>query len=330
MSTVRIFACGGTGTNIANKLSKYQGQTNPGLAEISVCFIDTSRSNLSPSIGDDQVFIYTDRKGDMLDGNGKVRNANIDVLSDQTIINEILHRFKPADYNIVIHSAAGGTGSVAGPLLAREIISKGGSCVVLMVGAIGSAKELQNTYKTLKTYEKISQDIGFPINVLYRENTPDRPRSDVDSDIQKYAFLMSAFFSGQNHGLDSADLRNFLNYNNVTSYPPRLTALDIFAGNARLPENSLAISAVTLTETSEDVNHNFLIDYQTTGILSAENLSVIGDQLPLHMLTFSGFFTAVIARLEKIIKQHEEKASRVQSRSIIDQNDKAGTGGLIF
>lgn len=327
---ITILACGGTGCNISSKFVSYHGEKNDGFAELNTFFVDTSRSNLKKEIGDDKIFLFKDHAGKLLDGNGKKRNDNYNIISETSTIQDILHKFKPGDLNILIASASGGTGSVASPLLAKELISRGENCIVILIGSTSSRIDLKNTINTLKSYESIASSLGHPINILYRENSSESPRNKVDAEVEQYVYLLSAFFSGQNHGLDMADLRNFLNYNKVTSYAPRLTAIDLFRGNIKIPDDSLAISAVTLTAEHVEVEHEMLVDYQVTGVAHPAALDRIKENMPLHAVIFSGYFQSVIPRLQKLLNEHEEKAKRMGNRTIMASDDKTTSDGLVL
>jgi len=100
--TMRLFSCGGFGLNVAAQLLKFEGKKNGGYAEFDICFIDTSRSNLiGKDVPEEKLYIL-----DSVDGSGKKRSQNYEVLSESA--KDILHRHKPGDVNIVLHSASGG------------------------------------------------------------------------------------------------------------------------------------------------------------------------------------------------------------------------------
>lgn len=331
MRSITVMACGGTGGNIASKFAEFHDEHFDGFADLKTFFVDTSRSNmLKSTIPDDRIFMFKDKDGKPLDGNGKVRSSNYDVISEPATIKQILHKFPQGDLTVLIHSASGGTGSVTGPLLTKELISRNQPVVVILVGSVTSMLDLKNTLNTLKTYETMSANLGVPINVIYRENNQQNSRSTVDKDIEQMVYLLSAFFSGQNHGLDTADLRNFLNYNKSTQYPPRLTALDLFGGALKLPEDALAIASVSLTTEPVEVDHEVFVDYQVTGVAPTCVSERIQNNFPLHMVVFSGFFGPVVTKLQAVLKQHEEKAQRLSGRTIVSSSDHADDNGMVF
>ena len=98
---MNLFALGGAGINIAEHFVKYANKQEPGFAEINPVFVDTSRSNLTANIPESMIYLV-----DGLDGSGKKRDTNYTVLSESS--KDILHKFKPADINIVLHSGSGG------------------------------------------------------------------------------------------------------------------------------------------------------------------------------------------------------------------------------
>ena len=100
MAKVRIYGCGGMGTNI---VSIYRNATQePNMPELEVSFVDTSFSNLKKhGIGEEEACVL-----EGLDGSGKLRKENANVISDN--IKQILLNHKPGDFNIVVFSASGG------------------------------------------------------------------------------------------------------------------------------------------------------------------------------------------------------------------------------
>src|ERR1700690_3688627 len=123
---VRLYGCGGLGSNI---VKDYIGrQPAPGFATPLTSFIDTSRSNLAGIANQDDIFVL-----EGTDGSGKVRKENHAQIS--AAVKQILLKQAPEDFNIVIFSASGGSGSVIGPLLVSELLSRGHAVVVLTAGS---------------------------------------------------------------------------------------------------------------------------------------------------------------------------------------------------
>jgi cell division GTPase FtsZ len=165
---INVYACGGAGINLGSQLVKFNNRKDPGFAELKTFFIDTSKSNIQSNIPEDNIYLV-----DGLDGSGKKRDTNYVALAECS--KEILHQFKPADINIVLHSASGGSGSVIAPILVSELLSRKSLTIVILIGSTSSRIEAENTSKTLKSYEMISHKRNMPVIAAYKENSPSKP-----------------------------------------------------------------------------------------------------------------------------------------------------------
>ncbi len=326
---LNIYACGGAGTNIASQLMKYQHTEDFGFCELDVCFIDTSASNFTKDIPEEQTYLV-----DGLDGSGKKRDSNYTAIAERS--KEIMQKFKPGDVNIVIHSASGGSGSVIGPILAGEL-SRKNPTVVIIIGSSDSRIETDNTIKTLRSYEVISRKKEYPIAAMYYENNKGTPRGIVDSHIKIDISLLSMLYSGDNSELDTADLNNFINYNLVTSYSPSLCHLVFFTKEIDLGKDQYVASVATLCDINLDPSINIPVEYQAVGYVKSESaiksLTGEGDtKLPMHAAMIIGFFNPVVERLESKLKVYDEHRSAVIQKQIINDkhHDQATDEGLLF
>lgn len=324
--TLRIYAAGGAGTNVTSKrIEPHASKAADGFAKLDIAYIDTSRSNLDPSIDDARVYLI-----EGVDGSGQVRTENKEEIELHT--REILQQFKPGDANIVIHSASGGSGSVIGPYLIRELLTRGLSAIVVAIGDDATTLYANNTIKTLKTYAGIAKVVGQPVAMHYLHNAPDRSRSQINEDVEGIVVALAALFSGQNHGLDTSDLSNFLRYQNVTSFKPDLVHLETLdADNSRLTQIGNAITVATLCVDMDHDQFPGTTDYQCTGILP-NNVTMAGrPQLPCHFVTCDGVIPKVVTMLSKSLREAEEaKNARVIKDRILDANDQIDSNGLVF
>src|SRR5699024_10693360 len=115
----------------------------------------------------------------------------------------------------------------------------------------GSKKEVENTIGTIKTNANFAQKYQRPVLMYYRENNASTPRSKVDTDVQSALFFFSLVFSSENKGLDTADLRNLIDYQKVTSFSPELSSFDFHSQSINLPVGLVAQSAVVLFDNAE-------------------------------------------------------------------------------
>ena len=321
--TINVYGCGGCGINIVSTFLRHNGKKEFGFAEFKTFFLDTSRANHVAENDAATTYLI-----EGLDGSGKKRDSNYRIISEKA--KEMLHRFKPGDINIVVHSASGGSGSVIGPTLVSELLSREVPTIVIMIGSSDSRIEAMNTVNTLKSYEVIAQKREMPVISIYYENTKATPRGEVDARIQVLVVLLSAIFSGQNRELDTADLNNFLNYPRVTSFSPKLSYLDFFTGKIEVGKNQTVISVVTLTDSTTDSSPNIDVEYQAVGFIGDKAKDAVKLGLPIHMTAISGFFHDTIARLNERIASIDETRGACVEKSIIQGNIESTNEGLVL
>ena len=102
-TTMRIYGCGGTGINIAKQfLGQKKGISDS--ADLDITLIDSSDANFK----DINVEHTYQLKG--VNGGGKIRAEILEVARKQTP--DILIKHPPGDFNVVVFSGMGGTGSI--------------------------------------------------------------------------------------------------------------------------------------------------------------------------------------------------------------------------
>jgi cell division GTPase FtsZ len=161
--TVRIYACGGCGTNIASTLESYRGSSDPAAAVLSISYFDTSDSNLKHHIPKEAVYSIPGK-----DGSGGLRSENAGEIV--TRVKEALQKHQPADFNIVIHSGSGGSGSVWGPVITGELLERDAPTVVIIVGSSSVREAAKNSLNTIKSYAAQIEKHNKPIVASYFEN----------------------------------------------------------------------------------------------------------------------------------------------------------------
>ena len=323
-NTIKIYAAGGFGFNICNELAQFENKRNDGCAEISICYVDTSRSNLiGKTFKEENLYIF-----DNIDGSGKKRDQNYDVMSES--YNDILHQHKPLDINIVVHSASGGSGAILGPLLVTELIKRNQLVIAVTVGSNASRIEVDNTIKTLKSYENIAKLNNTPVVACYRENSKETPRGKVDNEITTLLILLGVLFSGQNRELDKADLVNFINYHRVTDFQPKLSYLDFWSKDIILDKGHALISVASICDNATSPELDIPVEYQAVGYIQEQNKDILNIQLPVHAGVVSGYFNTKVHELETKLKTFREARQVVVEKSILGNETQASTGEGIF
>lgn len=308
--SVCCYFCGGAAINIG-KILKNEFQNE---REFNATFIDTSDSNQRENDLGDKFYKVNrpidDNSGKRVDGSGKIRKTNYQAIRSE--LQAILHAHKPADFNIVIHSSGGGSGSVIGPLLVSQLLAQDRAVVVIMVGSTTCVRELSNTIDTIESYQGIIEKHGQPVNAFYFENGRTGNKDENNSRVIISLLTLFAFWSGENHGLDRSDLDNFLNYHRVSKFSPGFTYLDLCNGHAvataiqQLPDTQAISSVVTLVSKGQDPEPGIRVQYHAYGEIPETTLTGTHIQFPIHLYGIHGFFSDLTNRLRSDLGEVDE------------------------
>lgn len=217
--TVRIYACGGGGIAQAQNIPVLENAV--GLATPSVVYCDTSEANLMAH-DTTQTFLIKGAKG-----SGGLRSQNAEPIVEA--VGDLLREHPPTDFNIVLFTGGGGSGSVFGPIVIGELLQRGVAVIGLMIGSTESGKVVQNVTNTFRSLESVRGD--YPLVLMYFQNQDNASQSVVDQQVAAALPMLLMLASGENYSMDPNDLLHLLRYDRVTDVPPQLTLLDIFAGN---------------------------------------------------------------------------------------------------
>jgi hypothetical protein len=309
---VRVYAAGGAATNILSAFFAKDEHLIQGGSDLEVCYIDTSRSNSNPDIKPEQLYIV--ETPDSRNGSGKNRSTNAKPIKES--VNDILLQFKPEKFNIVVASTGGGTGSVAAPLLVSELLRRGEVVIVISIGTYGSKKEVENSLKTLASYEGASQQAQRPLAMSFFENGAAAQRPSVDKRVQTMVKIISVLLSGHNHGLDDEDVTNFLDFQKVTSFHPHLVYMDAFQEKIEVAKGTAVISVASLTTEKVGADVDVMVGYQCEGMVPPFAIESIGGKVPVHIVTVGGHFSGVIDRITARLAEFEAVEKAVQARAV--------------
>ena len=321
---VLVFACGGCGSNIASLLEQHRDQDEIGFGKIDICYIDTSRSNFKSHINQSNAYLF-----DQLDGSGKVRSENSTEINDR--IKSILQKFKPADLNIVVSSAGGGSGSVIAPLLTGELLSSDAPTVVLTVGSADTRLDAENTLKTIKSFESIAKRSGAPVVMMYMQNSATTSRAQADNTMFNVIMSLAVLFSRQTPELDTRDLFNWLRFNKVTSFPVQLASLSIVENKDVIADIGNIISVATVAKEGASTTLIEMPEYQCVGFLPAGIGEPVLNKTPLHFVISDGIIPEVGKNLQKILTAIEQQQqARVKRQAVLSDKDVADDSGLVL
>lgn len=322
-----IFGCGGFAMNILSKFEKTAQEDN--LTHLNIQYLDTSASNIEAGVNPERVYLFRDT-----DGFGKDRKAAYEKILP--MIPNALQSLDLGDFNIIVHSSSGGSGSAIGPALVNHLLKAGKRVIVVQVGSVGSRKEVENTMGVIRTYANFAKTMNRPVLSYYRENNSKTTRTKVDAEVHSALLLLSMLFSSENKGLDTADLSNLIDYNKVTSFEPELSTIDFHCKEICLPE-SLVIQAAAVLFSAEEGSADeheatlSMLEYRAEGFLNAQRSAQVGDKAPIYSVVYTGDFVARLKDLEDHKQRFEAAVSaRSAMTASVGVTETPNQDGFVF
>lgn len=317
---IKLYGAGGAGINQAKP---FLGEaTRPGYAQIDVALIDTSHSNISEGTASENIYILPN-----VDGSGKKRAENHEEIANT--VKDVLVKHKPADFNIVVYSGAGGSGSVYGPLLVNEMMRNNIPVLSIIIGNTTTAIEAKNTLNTLKTMDHLARSGGVPAVVSYIQNSKDRPRRVVDQMVNTSVTALALLTSRENNELDTADVANWVRYHNVTDVPAQLALLDIVVDEETAKDITDPVSIASIIDSGADAQIEFAPDYGCVGYKGAD----VSTETPeIHYVISIHDVPELYAAISAKAGEYDEaKAARPTQQKLVDEKrDNPTSSGLIL
>lgn len=337
-NTVRIFGCGGLGVNAIAALESSKKANVVGFSNYDLCYVDTSRSNMAKKkLSEDDIFVFSD-----VDGSGKIRRENHKIIADNT--KAILQKFKPATFNIVVSSASGGSGAILASSIVSELLKNDKEVIVVVVGTFNSVIEVENTTKTLQSYEAISKLRNKNVNMVYLQNsTTENDEQLVNSQAMQIISMLLGLMSGEHEQLDTADIKTWLNHNKVTGSDPCINNILVGHGTDLQPyhagehfkiDSPISVATLATRDMNTKYSHvpavkfeGYVPDEWKTG--DSNGLTTIKDDA-IHFCVMEDKMTDIYKALSSHLKTLKEaQNSRVRRASIIG-DDEATDDGLIL
>jgi len=301
-SSLNLYFCGGTGGNIGKQITDL---------DLNTCFIDTSSSNLK-GVNESHIFLTPG-----LDGGGKDRSLVYE--NFKPFIEDILIRFKPSgQLNVVVASLAGGSGSVIAPLIVKELISKNHNTIVISVDSRHSLKEIDNTIKTLKTFQSIADTTKKPISMFYIEN---KSRKQADTTAIQFINLLSVLVDKRHtEEFDTRDLFNFINYTKVTDNKPSVSIIEVGSNEGVIPEkNTSIVSTILVTKNKDSTISDTKPEYLSTCIVT--DPSYTNEDIRVDNIL--GKISNLVEELDTLIQtfQDNKKINKVKELSVTSNTE---------
>lgn len=317
---LRIYGCGGFGINITSHFEPAAGTQEPGHSKPFPVYIDTSHSNLHANLKPEHVFTL-----EGVDGSGAVRSENHEQIDAN--VRNILEIHKPMDFNVVIFSASGGSGSVFGPLIMAELLERGCSVVGIVVGSSECTKRTENTLRTLKSLEAIAKSTQQTVVIAYEHNTREVKRSEVDAQCKHLVGNLSVLCSRRNNGMDSMDLANWIQFQKVTTVKPRLVSFGVYRGNEAAENAPAAVSVASLYASPDEEPINITPDYHCTGYPRDE---VKGYDTVHFMITLEDIPKIAKMVQDKLSELYRQRTARVEHKPLLEDTDKVTSSRLVL
>lgn len=321
---VVCYMAGGTGINIAKVLTEQFKKLDMNLAaDMEVVLIDTSESNLGPN-GAANTYLL---KG--LDGSGKIRKENHTQISRSAL--SILEKHQPGDLNIVVSSLGGGSGSVIAPVLTGALLEQGKMVVACGVVTQSSVIEIDNSIKTIQSYDSISRKQNKPIVLSIQKNTDGETFKKINEAVVSTILMLAVLYSRKNVGLDSADLRNWINYQRVSKAPVKAVTLDISSGSFSFKDDVQPITTATLVREGVSSDLDWMPDYQCVGYVPPDIDKTNSFEKPMHFTVCDGEIANIFGQLDELKKELDRKVNaRTYSDATIKGDEDVQDDGLVL
>lgn len=317
---IRLYGTGGFGVNIVKHFEAAAGVQEEGHALPFPCYIDTSRSNLDEAINPEHLFILED-----VDGSGKVRKEHHAEISKT--IKKILEVHRPMDFNVVVFSASGGSGSVFGPLIVAELLTRGLQVVALVVGSDESVITAQNTINTLKSLDSIAARTELPVVICYEHNEPTIKRSEIDIACRHVIGSLSLLTSKMNAELDSADIGNWVQFSRSTSVSPTLALFDVYHSSAEVEKASQPVAIASLYENTDSQPIAITPEYSCVGYPRSKIPAFKETHFVITLDGVSVISKRMQARIDEL---NLHRKARVDRSSLVEKTDNVSSDGLIL
>ena len=336
-ASLSIYGCGGTGANLVQNFVTLDNKPGkPFFAPAVLNVFDTSHSNVVEKDNINRFIVPG------LSGAGKERAYAYKGVNDHVV--STLNEHRPSDFNIVVFGAAGGSGSVLGPLVAQELLTRGASTICIVIGTTGSEKETNNTIKTLQSLQTMAMNghtNGRPIPMIYLENGNVRgvdfdddyrsPRTEVDLAFNKAIRRLGVLMSGNHAGLDKTDLINWLDYSRThATIPAQLTELRVFNDLSDMePLKGKVTGTASLLHGYDDPQPELNQPYGCEGHMDSAIYDF--DEVQRHYFALTPHrIRQIFSALEDVRQTYADAAAELASETAFGVAEAPTDGGMVL
>lgn len=332
---VMIYGCGGAGINVVSSYDVPQGNGYPDTEKV---YLDTSEANMSVLSNDDRSRFFK-IKG--MHGAGKKRLTSYSSGAVEQIP-EFLLTAKPGTMNYVVFSLGGGSGSICGPLLVEELVSRGEAVMCIIVGDLSSFKTAENTLSTFKGLSLIPSNNDRALSFMYFENVVNSTvvspnvgnEQHVDANIHKTLNKLLFLTSEQNNRIDRQDTFNFFDYSTVVDIPPTLTAIHFgkhVSEVADLSEKAGIVAMAALLKSECEPLPEVDVAYSTIGFhpedTAEDNMYVMSVPTEANLLL--GTMTEHVDRYKANAQSLSDKIA-ANNKAAVESTDGKAKGSIVL
>lgn len=223
-------------------------------------------------------------------------------------------------------------------MLTKQLLEDGKNVLVYMVGDDSTYMYASNTCNTIKSYEAIAKATGRPVVAHYFENTSKASdKENINSDISTSLLDYRLLFGGHVHGVDTADLTNFLDYTRVTPEEPHLTLISNYA--IPVTETDTGILALEMeSELGDDWRAISSINVMCDAQADMQEIDCLfrvdgafnhADDNPnrcnFYFVLTDNYYFDVVRRLTDVVESYKKKANtRVHREIDVSEADDSG------
>lgn len=317
MSKLTFYPCGGFGLNVLAKFKREMARTE-NAKNANIYGIDFSTNNLP----EDGCFeVMTKQRG-----SGKYRGTNVDGIYEY--VESFMTKYKPSEFNIVVFSTSGGSGSMLGPSVVRWLLMNNYPVVCLTLDDTTSDIENENSVKTYMTLDNIRMEVNKPIIFHDISNKPNATRFETDLDVCTALNLLSLMLDDEHGELDYEDISNFLNFSKVVKVNPLLSRITIFDQEAVKSYNGQApVATLSMFSDKDSIKSCwFNAKYRATGVFKPETILPKGMTEFHAILDYGDTVKEIMGRIEDM--KMRENNSKMELGTVA--NIGSGNGGFVL
>ena len=343
-SKLVIHGAGGCGISLGGSIYADLNRLEDGFCNTTINFLDTSANSVHEGNKDVPLFRInnTDAGGNAIKGGGGERQTNASHIPSE--VNRYLNENKFTKYNgdefhLVVFSAGGGSGSVIGPVLVKQLLSTGIPVIAMIAGSNDSAIIAKHTKNTLAGLDSVARKLNKPLSIMYSNNSafstgsPTLDAVEANKAFRKNIKLLSVMLSGTHNELDYKDMVNFVDQSHygTVNVIPGLYGISMFDKEVKLPDNAVHSGIRSLTPKDIPVNSVLSTLHSKIGYVAfEETINEFKDiNWPIHAVTHTNWYGSEVAHLDKEIVKAEE-AMKAMQNSIITGSSEASEDGLVL